>query len=273
MKQYDTIAFGQINILNKAESAVERYKALAETLQYNSMDFLTIQEIVLPDEFFSIMAEAGYEYEVHGPMLANNKGTANCVAIISKTPVQKIDFNNPWEISLVGGTTIVQNQSYNIFSGHLSWGPHNGFTRLQQVSLVDAASADQEKNIPGSVSLFGGDLNTDPESRPIRFLKGHDLGADNVSSTLWMDAHEIAGNSDNWTTSDHSVNPYGMESAISAGVIDTDFLPQRRIDYIFSRGWLYGKNGFPVDFGYLTHPHGVILSDHNGIYSRIAIID
>lgn len=272
MEKYNTVNFGQMNILNYAKNAVKRYEALAETLENNPMDFLTIQEIVLPDEFFSIMEQAGYKYSINGPMFKNNHGVSDCVGIVSKTPIKKIDFENPWERHLIAGEIESKGQLFNVFSAHLAWGPFNGFTRLEQVSIVDKISAIQEENKKGSVSLIGGDLNTDPDSRPIRFLKGHDLGVDNFTSTLWVDAYDIAGCEDNWTTADHAVNIYGKESAMKNGVIETSLIPRRRIDYIFSRGWCYGKTGCPVDFGYLEHPKGVVLSDHNGIYSKLAII-
>lgn len=272
MKNYTTVSFGQINILNNPEHASERYKAFAETLKHNPMDFFSVQEITLPEEFVETMSEAGYEYGIISDSYANARGHKSAVGIFSKTPIQKIEFNNPWEKMIIAAKTSVNDQTYNVFSAHLAWGPFNLFSRLNQVSIIDRVAGEEEKKDPGSVSVLGSDMNADPEARPIRFLKGYDLASDNFSSTLWLDAYEIAGNSDNWTTSDHATNFYGKQTAINNGVIDTDMLPQRRIDYIFSRGWLYGKTGFPVDFGYLDHPQGVVLSDHNGIFARFAVI-
>jgi len=273
MTQYETVGFGQINILNQNEKLMERYEALAETLENSAVDFLSIQEIVSPDKLFSVLEQVGYSYQIIGSMLPNNHGTSNTVGIVSKTPVEKIEFENHWDFQVIGGKTVAKDQSYNVFSAHLAWGPFNGFTRLEQASLMEKIAAEKELENPASVSLIGGDLNADPDSRPVRFLKGKDLGSDNKSSTFWLDAHDLSGNEDNWATSDHAVNPYGIKSAMNNGVIDTSFIPRRRIDYIFVRGWRYGKNGCPVNFDYLTHPKGTILSDHNGIFAELAIIN
>lgn len=272
MSNYETVSVGQINILNGIEGSVERYKLLAESLLANPMDIVAIQEISCPDELVSIMKEIGYSYHVKTQMFFNGRATWDCLAIFSKNEIEEIEFINSHERALIGGRVKIKNTVYNVFSAHLSWGPQNAYDRLKQVSLIDKVSAVYEKSYPGSVSILCGDLNTDPESRPIRFLKGWDLGDDNKTSTLWMDAYSEAGDETNWTTSDHANNVYGIRSALMNGVIDTDFIPKRRIDYIFSRGWLYGKSGYPVEFGYLEHPEKITMSDHNGIYARLLVM-
>lgn len=272
MKEYDTISIGQANILNKIDTSVERYKIFAETLVNNPLDIVCLQEVASPKALIEIMGDLGYFYHIKSDLIVHNDNMADSLAIFSKYPIQKIDFINSYDQRVMAGRVKVDNRFYNIFSAHLSWGPDNGYERLAQVSLIDRVARAFELSDKDSVSVLCGDLNADPESRPVRFLKGWDLGVDNVSSTLWMDAHSEAGDESNWTTSDHSVNHYGVQTALRHKIVYTDFLPQRRIDYIFSRGWLYGKSGYPVEFGRLHHPENKIFSDHDAIYSRLLVV-
>lgn len=271
-KDYKTIGVGQINILNRPEDAVERYGLFIETLRKKPMDIVCVQEMTHPEELAEMMRDLGYLYHVKTQMFVNRYGVWDCLGMFSRTPLEEIQFINPHERSLIGATTVIDERQYNVFSVHLSWGPGNLFNRLRQVSLVDRIAETYEKNNSGSVSIVAGDFNADAESRPIRFLKGWDVADDGHSSTLWMDAYNEAGSHSNWVTSDHSVNNYGKMSALRNGVLDTDFIPRRRIDYIFSRGWLYGKNGYPVEFGYLEDEQGREISDHNGIYAKLLVL-
>lgn len=273
MKEYGTISIGQVNILNRIDTSVERYEIFAEALLNTPLDIVCMQEVANQEALIEIMGNLGYIYHVKNNLMVHNDNVADSLAIFSRYPVQKIDFINAYDQRLMAGCVEINDKIYNVFSAHLSWGPDNGYERLAQVSLIDRVARTAELATPGSVSILCGDLNADPESRPIRFLRGWDLGSDNISSTLWMDSHVEAGDESNWTTSDHSVNHYGIQTALRNKIIDTDFLPQRRIDYIFSRGWLYGKNGYPIDFGRLNHPENKIFSDHDAIYSRLLVIN
>ena len=271
-KDYNTVGIGQINILNKSEDALGRYELFIGALRRKPMDIVCVQEMTHPEELAEMMKDLGYSHHVKTQMFMNKHGVWDCLGIFSRMPLEEIKFINPYERELIGATTVIDGKQYNVFSVHLSWGPGNLLNRLKQVSLVDRIADVYEKNNSGSVSIVAGDFNADAESRPIRFLKGWDLADDGYSSTLWMDAYEEAGSRSNWATSDHSVNSYGKKSALKNGVLDTDFIPHRRIDYIFSRGWLYGKNGYPVEFGYIEDEQGREMSDHNAIYAKLLVL-
>lgn len=267
-----TINLTQINILNDDHDYKTRYERFVKLLDNHNpvIDIVTIQEVSYPDYLISLMFEIGFSSYTKTKMFRNKHGIYDCGMIFSRGTVEKLDFNNPHERSVLGAQVTVDDRLYNVFGVHLSWGPARGFERLNQLTIVDRIAEKYEVLFPGSVSVLAGDFNTDSESRAIRFLKGWDLGSDNLRSTLWMDAFSEAGDEDSWTTADHSTNKYGQHSAIKNGVIDVSLLPKRRIDYIFSRGWLYGKNGYPVDFGIFEGSEE--FSDHNGIFASLLVL-
>jgi len=115
------------------------------------------------------------------------------------------------------------------------------------------------------VQILTGDFNAEPNSSTLRFLKGFE--GFGTHGTLWCDAWEISG-SGYGATSDPGGLPLAAVSAKKVGIEDLSELPRRRIDFILSRGWVYGKPGFPETCELIS---GVGASDHHGIVSTIRL--
>ena len=87
---------------------------------------------------------------------------------------------------------------------------------------------------------------------------------------MWVDAWEVKGREYNYSTSNGELY-WSKETASHKGIVLPQLLPQRRIDYIFSYEWVYGKVGSPLSFntfGSLTGKPNEI-SDHYGLWADI----
>lgn len=266
-----TLKIGQVNILNKGNFR-EKYTDLIQTVQFKELDIICVQEVVETKLFEQIMSDNGFPHIVFSDYMPDKYSVGNYCAIISRTPLIRAPYPySVWSNHIVGATTTVHNYDFNIFTIHSAWGTNNEGNRLRQLENIENIANSLETSNPASISLLAGDLNADSDSRSVRFIKGKDLGSDNMLSTLWLDAYDLAGNDSNWITNDHGKNPLGIETAKRVGIVETDLLPPRRIDYILVRGWKYGRSGCPIDFGYIHHPENKIFTDHNMIYAELLL--
>lgn len=151
-------------------------------------------------------------------------------------------------------------------SAHLAWGSLAEGVRLRQaVMIADHLDSvlDGDVSVGSSdVAVVGMDSNTLPESSTVRFLRGLEPFGDR--STWFVDAW-FAGSGPGFT-SDPSV-PYAALTAGEVGIRDPRLLPPRRIDFLFVRGYVYGRPGCPLS----TSLVGVdpAPSDHYGVRSDL----
>lgn len=263
-----TFRFAQLNTFNRDQK--DRYDLLGEVFKNSEADLITVQEVIEPISFTGIAHSAGYESQVFCGF-TNSRGDTNHVGILSKTPLEIGSFPRGSKGGFCYATTEIDGQLINVFSAHLAWGGNTEARRLQQAEHIDRIAEKLERSYPDSISILGGDLNAQPESRTIRFLTGVDLNITNDESTLWVDAWTEAGSKENWTTSSNSTNSLGRITAFHANIAYPGMVPDRRIDYIMTRGWAYGKPGYPLKFDYLIDPKKVEVSDHNGIMADMML--
>ncbi len=121
-----------------------------------------------------------------------------------------------------------------MFVTHLNWKLHHGSVRLRQVQFIAERIAElapiDDRPLP---PVLMGDLNADPDSDEIRYLKGlHTL--DN-KSVFFADAWQWAGDG----TPGYTFDPRNCFARRSHE-------PPRRIDYIFVRGPDRNLRGEPL---------------------------
>lgn len=262
---YNMFRIAQCNILNRGDFA-HRYTLLAEACQAAGVDYLLSQEVVEAELFATTLEKAGYPHLRFSPAFEHHE-RAFYLAMASKTPLSEISLPpNPSASYLMGSKTTLEGRELNLFTLHLAHGFEKELERVEAVELLDQVAASEEAQNPSSISIAGGDFNALPESRSMRYLRGLDLNLAQTASTHWVDAWEACGRPDNWSTNVHGINPLGMLTAKGVGVTFPQFLPARRIDYLLTRGWAFGKAGCPLTFEYLRHPSGEIFTDHEPFY-------
>lgn len=261
-----TFKIAQLNT-NEMDQAT-RYPHFEEAFRDSGADIITVQEVVNANDFAKMAMRAGYQDHYFSKFL-NVKNRVSIVGILSKTPLENRESQRSPN-GFCYATTEIEGNPINVFSVHLAWGSSAEMRRLEQAEHIDRVARKLERSYPRSFTVLAGDMNTQPTSRTIRYLEGYDLNTTNDESTLWVDSWKEAGSPENHATSVGST-PQSRATALSIGLDHPETHPDRRIDYIMTRGWSYGKPGYPLDFGYLTDSESAELSDHSGIVSTMIL--
>ncbi len=144
-----------------------------------------------------------------------------------------------------------------VFVTHLSWQLHKSDIRQQQVAFL-AAKVRELAPLDGFPPIVMGDFNAEPESDEIRYLRGYNarLGR----SVYFADCFAAAGDGSPGHTFARR-NPFALRA----------HEPNRRLDYIFSRGPDRQLRGEPLSARLCFHQpeKGIFPSDHFGVLAEI----
>jgi endonuclease/exonuclease/phosphatase family metal-dependent hydrolase len=113
-------------------------------------------------------------------------------------------------------------------------------------------------------AVLGGDLNSEPTAASVRWLTGLDV--QDGRSTLWVDAWRFGPGAGCTSTAS---NPFSARTAASVGITDPEQLPDRRIDYLFSRGYAFGRTGAITEAELLGDGPGKAFGDHYGVGATV----
>lgn len=212
----------------------------------------------------------------------------------------------------VGNQGEERSSSVYVYSGHFMWNMVNEHKRLLQLRMIASLAEYLRRHDPGSVFIIASDINTNEDAAGYAYIVGRQPGIEipteyqskyqealrnavtailseseraegtspllmpEAKGTFFVDAYSIAGQEDEWDTTDQGNNYWGHLTAQRHGIMCPEMLPQRRIDYILSHGWVYGKRGCPVSYNRFGEPkpeRGFMdpLSDHYGISATILL--
>lgn len=261
------VRISQINILNNPNGENERYTLLQEHIADKNIEIVTIQEISNITLLKQKMSEVGLKYS----SIPTNTEKDH-VAIFSKYPITTTNEINLVKNSRTAIFSEIQTPhgKIRIVSTHFIWGSENEGERLKSAMILNKIAENYSKDsIP---FIIGGDLNSDDTSITMRYLHGKDLDTNN-KATFWTDPYDIFGNKHNWETTDQGFNNWGIQTAVKNGILLPELLPKRRIDYLLSYGWVYGKIGTPLTYERFGQPSTgtTHLSDHYGILTDILL--
>lgn len=265
----------QINILNAKEDLEERYRRLGQHLQVVKPTLVALQEVAEPDLLAAELQAAGFSYFASSSLHFNAfDAKADAVAIASKLPLEAVEefsFDGDARPALIAS---VEDAPFPLrfATAHFTWGSPMEGVRLRQAEALTHLAQAYTQADPARRFVLAGDLNAEDDGRTVRYLQGLELGSDNLSSTCWTDAYSRCEDPTLWATSDQGHGSLGPATAARHGVIKPEFLPARRIDYIFSYGWLHGKVGGPEAYGRFGEPlveEARELSDHYGIWADL----
>lgn len=270
----EIIRVASLNVLNKETRLEERTDLLVEELVKVNPDVLCLQEILEHKQEFYVerLNEAGYRLVGFGETKENLTGTLkNGNAVFSRhEPDEKFEFKTlESSIATVGGVFQFNGNKFHIMSAHFSWGSKGTPSRNLEAVDVNQYALNARQSDSDAVVMLLGDLNCTPDSDTLRYLTGkHVIGGE---STIWVDAYDYAGNQDEWFTLDN-----GSYWAVETSAFHNRYRPamgiKRRIDYILSYEWVYGKPGCPLSYnlwGELSHEEGFPTSDHYGVWAEI----
>lgn len=278
-KQFSTVNVAQLNLLNNPDSFDKRLETLHSELQNRDIDFLCLQEVLVDkrEQLEETLTGLGFVSSVYGETVLNKHGHSGN-AIFSKHSHTWYEFVGFSSLgvdntipAVVARTKIFGTEVY-VVTAHLAWGGNAEQVRLRQATLLSDYSERIYQQHPGSVIVLTGDFNAMEDNSTIRYLTGKQENH-LEKSTYWVDAYKMHGSLDDWVTSDPCTF-WGSSTARHVGILHPELIPSRRIDYIFSYGWCYGKPGSPLSFerfGTVLTGDEYELSDHYGLISRILV--
>lgn len=285
-----SLRVASMNLLNSPTRLEERYRILLNELRRVNADVLCLQEVIVEeqDRLSLLLAQLGYQVKHFGGTITSNvvlgsyTATSGCAVFVKTRDVsfEEIVFSDaevglpvqrfgtiPSVVATIdlgkGGGKVV------VISSHFAWGLKSEAMRLRQAGVVsDFAEKVVEEN-PTAIVLHGADLNAVPESSTVRYLRGLDADTRDLS-THWVDAWEHVGSPEAEFTSTPALNQWSRSMAMKAsGTLFPELVPNRRIDYLMSYGWVYGRRGSPMQFGKFAHQsvRGLEVSDHAGLFA------
>ena len=255
---------GTLNIWNRMGPWDERLAALRAGIAAEDVDILALQEVVCTEGFeqAAILA-AGTAYQlVQGRHLEARMPMGN--AILSRFPILRHEL-----LELPTGDTLERRTLLHavldapfgqvpVFVTHLNWRLSEGHVREIQIRFVTDAIARLCPPDTTFPPILMGDLNAEPDSDEMRFLRG--LTSLRGRSVYFSDAWAHAGQGPGITFARR--NPFAA----------MNHEPDRRIDYILVRGPDDRGRGLPTEAHVsFDAPHeGCFASDHFGVVATIA---
>lgn len=267
-----------LNCWNVSEPLEARLALIRDEIARLAPDVVGLQEIVVRrdgfDEAAAILAGLGYDYvfgasfrwndagqyldrDAEGDAFGNAIGARWPIAETCVETLPSLDGDDRRSVL----ATIVDTPAGRLpfVTTHLEWRFDTGIVRERQVLAV-ATLLDEWRARGTLPPILCGDLNADPDSTEIRFLKG--LASLDGRSTYLQDAWAIAGDGTPGFTWDN-------RNRFTALMYE----PNRRLDYVLvglpdrdGRGWIESARVV------LDAPReGVFPSDHFGLLVEVRI--
>lgn len=299
-----TLRIAQLNILNHTNGENARYELLQKHLERIQTDIITLQEVGNPEKLAAYLKEVGY---THVAFTSKREHHNDAVGIASRHPFTRTQPIQYWQIQedLPDGMLAeIHTEELGhlwVYSGHFGWNMKNEHVRQAQAKEVARLARElttPNGDYPGdTIFLVGADLNASETSDTYRYLTGQtslDYGESRLNpssnipldlhpaltltpeSTFFVDAYEMADSKTGWATTGPYRNDWVQKTAERHGTRRPELMPERRIDYIFSYEWVYGKRGCPLNYGRFGEMDAnkdffLDLSDHYGIYTDILL--
>lgn len=275
-----------LNLLAHPYALRERVAFLVDLLRDQHVDVFMLQE-VLRRKSGKVNIPALLADELGLPFVAEHhiSGRSSGNVTVSRYPLTKLDVVPDGSRMLVTESLIGGRRVLTI-NNHGAWGSFAGAARLAEARLADRIARDAFDALSPNIErryrphrdgrpivIYGGDLNTTPDSAPLRYLTGLDVV--DGDSTLWLDA---------WTAADEDADGATIAPSVYSEIeygarTDTPYLPDRhprqRYDYLLVHEWSYGHAGDPLAarrFATETFAHegrDLTVSDHYGIIADL----
>lgn len=259
---------------------------LISTILKQTPDAITLQEVPV-----NALDSLDSHLRQHGWAMLAGKPTQDCgdVAIIawdnerlkcvdvSTYGVSGIDAVTGCLIPTCGKRKYDGKPTFSLTSYHGRWGAFKQEERLTELRKLDAVIGD----LDADAGFLCGDFNATRGEDAIRWLMGEAIADDEDTFVTNSEGHRsIARKTTYWNEAQDVAVALGRQGSqlpttLNSGVaeetaaphgINVKHMPRRRIDFMFSRGWTYGKPcGWTGDVRVEDRPE---LSDHSFIVAE-----
>lgn len=276
-----TLRVGSFNLLNRHENLAARLERLVAEVQRLDLDVLCLQEVLANGEldvaaYFAERTALTHAHAAKPKVKANGDQHGTLILARSRFTKRSEEHYHPVftrGVTLIPATHVAlthNGRQVHVFDAHLAWGSTAEPLRMQQAEILVAKADAIRREDPTAVILLAGDFNAVEQSSTVRFLTGLQ-SSDRGLGTLWVDAWRMWGTDSNWATSIADTY-WGARTGAGKDLLHPELIPARRIDYLLSYDWVYGKAGSPLSFvrfaDQLTGDQREI-SDHFGVASDI----
>ena len=227
----------------------ERIGIMAEMTETLGIDILLLQEVDSKYRELKEFIEQGYTIAALSPDPALPPDLAgNATAVLTKLPYEtrepiRITLKESYYgqyaanalIDIPGGNKVLA------VSTHLLHGGLHEHARLEQADILDREIT-KVIGTTDTLAILGGDMNCRPDSSTARFLEG--IEPYKYRTAQWTDVWNVAGTGPGYTSS--PINRWARVTNSVNGSRDPWQSPERRIDRILVRGWVYGKPLYPL---------------------------
>lgn len=219
-----------------------RFEALAAIFTDLQIDAVCVQEIPLEasETHFERLTN-GNDLQVASYAAGSTSGTAVLLrgGGVAEAPIE-VQIRTTGGDLFTGAYAVARWEQHGntirSCSVHQPWGGLHEVQRLQIAIRIEEAFGQRTRC---DVEHIAGDFNAEPGSASIRYLTGVAPAGEQVAQ--WTDAWVHGGEDDGYTSSPK--NPYAQIVGTRHGFVDPRMLPERRIDYILTRGYAHGRPG------------------------------
>ena len=288
MAESDRVRLLTINIWNQLGPWSERLQVLRDGLLREAADVVALQEVLrMESGGLSQLDEVGADLYPHRAYSAawtidQESGFTLGNAILSRLPILEEDrvmLPNPLQHetrSLLYVLIETAHGQLPLFVTHLDWQFELSHARCEQVAFIAQKIAEwrgRAQKRPGAdvlPAVLLGDLNAEPDSDEIRFLRGlHSLPIPGSGfagprfGTYFNDCYIYCGGDEKAGVTFSRQNPYAAR----------EHEPERRLDYIFAALPDRARRGEPLAaWRCLDQPvNGVFASDHYGMAAELRL--
>ena len=173
-----TFRAATLNIWSRFGPWEERLGAIREGLRAAQPDVIGMQEVLrCPGFDQAALVSEGLGFHVAWGIASQNHGYPMGNAVFSRWPIVRSETiplpngGSDESRSLVFAEVSTPYGKVPVFSTHLNWKLHEGHVREEQIRFVTDAIAELAP-ISGFPPILVGDMNAEPDSDEMRFLRG-----------------------------------------------------------------------------------------------------
>lgn len=271
-----------LNLWHDVTAVEDRLDAVAAALIAEYVDAVALQEVRFESEGSTasrLAARLGWTGLVEAATATSADGVPVGNAVLTRFPLTDtwsvdlpgVDASGERRGAVAGAFRSPSGNRVLLVSAHLAWGGALEALRCNQLGALEAALVARGVMEHHDTIVLGLDANAGPEADGLRWLSGEG-GRAGLPGTYWVDCWKTAEIGAPGATVEMA-NPWAATVAARHGIDPAWGPPGRRQDYLFVRGWAWGKRGGPRGAARFAETPGslagVLASDHYGVVTTL----
>lgn len=240
----NTLLLATMNVLNRDDNYLNRVDGIMSMLiNHAHTDAICFQEVRLDkiNEFADMLNERGYGFTWRREPMHNKLDTVGIA--YNMRSMHMIGSSEPvYGVEALKAHLVYNNDDtrhIGVITYHGDWGATMQASRLRELSVINRLSVSMSRY----PVVLAGDFNARPNERSIRYIRGESEGLNDKDWAYWIEAQDMKESLIGSKPFMTSLNTgLAIMTAANQG-IDASYYPERRIDYIFTHGFTYGKQG------------------------------